>query len=317
MTILRFTALVNAQLTLQYGITSPPMKALYDRAITEQWNPDTAVDWKIEVDFGSRLPASSNFSYRSFLQSPMAPYGRPMWDTFRWEFQAWLISQFLHGEQGALLAAARLVETAPELDSKYCAASQVTDEARHTDVFSRYLRDNIPEPYPISSGLESLLLDTLADSRWDIVMLGMHLVIEAIALATFRLANDVFHDELARAIVRLVARDEARHLSYGVLSLDGFYAQLSPPELRDREDFVLEAAQLMGRRFLLEDIWERLGIDQGEGREFAKGSELMVLFRQAIFAKVVTSLRRVGLLTPDVRSGLAKQGLVSATARLR
>lgn len=310
--MLRITSLVDAQASWQYAVSLPRMRALYQRSVAEQWSADTAIDWTTQVDFGSPLPLSSKFSYESFLKSPMAPYGRPMWDTFRWEFQAWLMSQFLHGEQGALLAAARLVETVPDLDSKYCAASQVTDEARHADSFSRYLQEKVPAAYPISPALEQLLLDTLSDSRWDIVMLGMHLVIEAIALATFRLAHDTFHDELARTIVRLVAKDEARHLSYGVLALGSVYSQLSAAERREREEFVLDASELMARRFLLEDLWERLGIDRIQGVEFARNGELMVRFRQAIFTKVVSSLRNVGLLTAGVREGLSRQGLIGA-----
>jgi hypothetical protein len=109
-------------------------------------------------------------------------------------------AKFLHGEQGALAASARLVETVPGLDAKYHLASQVVDEARHLEVFSRYLRDNGPDPYPPSPSLITLLEHALADARWDVTALGMHIMIEALAMAAFRLADGTFHDALIRHV---------------------------------------------------------------------------------------------------------------------
>jgi rubrerythrin len=233
-----------------------------------------------------------------------------MWDTFRWELQSWMVSQFLHGEQGALVVAARLVETMPDLDSKFYAATQAADEARHVEAFSRYLREKVPDPYDISSPLRELLVDILSDSRWDVTALGMQIMVEALAMAAFRLANSTFHDDLIKDITRLVARDEARHVSFGVLSLETVYRELSSAELADREDLVLDAAQLMRRRFLLHDVWDRLEVDKTEGVEFATTNELMIKYRQAIFAKVVSSLSHIGLMTTRVHDGLADLDLL-------
>src|SRR5689334_16031270 len=203
------TTPVDAHLTWQYESETPRVLALYERAKQAQWNATTDIDWSAEVRFGEPLPDDSSFAMASFEASPLARRGRRMWDSFRWELQSWMVSQFLHGEQGALVVAARLVEVVPDLDSKYYAASQAADEARHVEVFSRYLREKVPNAYPITSALAELLQDLLADSRWDITALGMQIVVEALAMAAFRLANSTFHDDLICEITRLVARDEA------------------------------------------------------------------------------------------------------------
>lgn len=294
-----------------YDTLSPRIRSLYRRAKLAQWSADTDVDWSIEVPFGEPLPDDSAYAMASFAASPLAGRGRSMWDAFRWELQAWMVSQFLHGERGALVVAGRLVDVVPDLDSKFYAASQAVDEARHVEVFYRYLHDKVPSVYPISAPLRSLIDDILADSRWDITALGMQIMVEALAMAAFRLADRTFHDELIKKITRLVARDEARHITFGVLSLEDAYSELTSAELADREDLVLEAALLTRRRFLLEDVWERLDVPVGEGVAFAATDAMMTNYRRAIFARIVTALRAVGLLTDRVRDGLASLDLLA------
>ena len=66
----------------------------------------------------------------------------------------------------------------------------------------------------------------------------------------------------------------------------------------------------MRRRFLLEDVWDRLDVDRAEGVDFAAHDELMVTYRRAIFSRVVVALSQIGLLTERVRDGLAKLDLL-------
>jgi hypothetical protein len=301
---------VEATLTWRYEPVAPRVMSLYERAKQAQWNATTDIDWSLEVPFGAPLPDDSRYAMAAFEASPLAARGRPMWDTFRWELQAWMVSQFLHGEQGALVVAGRLVEVVPDVDSKFYAASQAADEARHVEVFSRYVRDKLPTSYPVSGPLESLVTHILSDRRWDITALGMQIMVEALAMAAFRLADTTFHDDLIKSITGLVARDEARHVSFGVLSLGGLYRELTSAELADREDLVLEAAYLTRRRFLLEEVWERLDVPRADGMAYAADDQLMVKYRQTIFTKVVSALRGIGLMTERVRGGLSDLGLL-------
>lgn len=294
---------VDASLTWDYEPAGTRIRALYDRARQAQWDIGD-LDWSLPVPFGGPLPDDSAFAMAAFDASPLARRGRPAWDVFRWELQSWMVSQFLHGEQAAMVVAGRLVGTVPDLESKLYAASQAVDEARHVDVFARYLREKVPEPYGISGPLREMLEDILGDDRWDVTALGMQIMVEALAMAAFRLAESTFHDGLIKQIARLVARDEARHVSFGVLCLDGLYDQMTAAERAEREDLVLESASLIRRRFLLHDVWERLEVDRREGPEFAATHPLMIKYRQAIFSRVGAALDQIGLLTDRVRRGL-------------
>ncbi|KAA2265791.1 ferritin-like domain-containing protein [Solihabitans fulvus] len=303
-------ASVAATLSWQYAGREARLQSLYQRAKHAQWNAASDVDWSIEVPFGAPLPMDSGDALGTFAASPLAGRGPAMWDVFRWELQSWMVSQFLHGEQAALVVAGRLVESMPDVEGKLCAASQAIDEARHVEVFSRYAQEKLPRIYPICAPLATLVEDILGDARWDITALGMQILVEALAMAAFRLVDRTFHDDLIKDITRLVARDEARHVSFGVVSLGNLYRELTSVELADREELVLEAAVLTRRRFLLEDVWERLDVPAAAGAGFAASDPTMTRYRQTIFAKVFASLRAVGLLTERVRTELAALELV-------
>jgi len=186
----------DAVLTWDYEADGRGLTALYDKSKKAQWNATTDIDWSIPVPYGQPLPESSAFGLESFRRSPFRGRGIEAWDAFRWEFQNWMVSQFLHGEQGAMISAARLAEAMPDLDCKLYASTQAMDEARHVEAFSRYLREHIPDRYTVSGPLDALMQDLLGDSRWDITALGMQILIEALAMAAFRTANAVFNDEL-------------------------------------------------------------------------------------------------------------------------
>jgi hypothetical protein len=301
---------VVSRFSWDYDARVPRVLALYEQAKKAQWNASTDVNWSAEVAFGSPRTENTQFALLGLESSPFARYDQRTWDSFRWEFQTWMVSQFLHGEQGALIATARLVEMLPDLDAKNYAASQVGDEARHVEVFSRYLREKSPSAYPVSSALGTLLKDILRDERWDMTFLGMQIMVESLALASFRLANYTFPDELIRQITHLVARDEARHVAFGVLSLQHLYRELTSSELSEREELVIEGAYAMRERFTLEDIWDRIGIKRDEGVAFAASNEVMVKYRQAVFSKVVGTVARIGLMTDRVRTQLTKLDLL-------
>ena len=183
---------------------------------------------------------------------------------------SWLFSQFLHGEQGALTVAARIVESVPDMDSKFYAATQAMDEARHVEIFSRFMKDKIGLFYPINPDLAQLLGDALSDSRWDMPYLGMQVLIEGLALAAFGVNRDITTNPLVKQLLAYVMQDEARHVAFGRLALRDYYAQLTSAELADREEFVVEGCFLMRDRFVAREVWERLGFDVAECVEFTE-----------------------------------------------
>jgi hypothetical protein len=280
-----------------------------------QWDESRDIDWAIHDR--EPLREQSAFVREAFDNSPLGRYGESLWRRFLQEQQSWMVSQFLHGEQSSLVVSARLIEVLPDVGAKRYAASQAAEEARHVAVFARYADEWLPNQYAVSPSFECLLEQILRSSQWDVLALGMQVMIEALALAAFRLANSTFEDPLIRRITQLVARDEARHVSFGVMLLDGLYTQMSASELRYREEFVLEAAELLSRRYLLTEVWERLGVDAGIGTEFANTNEMMRSYRSTIFARVVHTLKQIGLMTPRVQDGFERLGLLGSSNRPR
>ena len=299
---LQVDAQVISEFTWDYVQARPQLQKLYEKGKTSQWNASTDIDWSPEVNFGEPLPRDPAAELISGGDDgPLARMGEEGRTRFRWEFQSWMVSQFMHGEQGALLATARLVETVPDIDSKFYAANQVADEARHVEAYARYLDTKLEHSYEISAPLESLLVDIMGETRWDITFLGMQILVEGLALAAFGLGNAMFQDPVIKQITDYVMRDEARHVAFGVLSLHGLYEDMSSAELAEREDFLLDASQLMYDRFMLEQVWERLEVPVEEGKAFAAGNPIMGTFRQMLFSKIVPNLNKLGLLTPRVR----------------
>ncbi len=307
---LAIDAVATAMLTWSYDCPPDRIGALYESAKLSQWNASADIDWSIEVRFGEPLPDTSAEALRTFQASPLAGRGKPAWDAFRWAVQAWMACQFLHGEQAALVASARLVEALPDLQAKLYASSQAGDEARHTDAFARYVRAHVPDPYPISPALRELFQEGLRAREWDLTALAVQCLAEPIALAAFRVAETTFHDDLIKQIATKIARDEARHVSFGVMLLQDLLPRLSASEFARREELVLEAAALMCRRFLLGEIWERFEVPAAAGSAFAAADPGLAAYRRVLFSRVILMLGQVGLLTPHVLDGLGKLGLL-------
>jgi hypothetical protein len=245
-------------------------------------------------------------------------YGSDVWrkldargkDQVRLHLDAWRFSQFLHGEQGALICAAKIVQTVPDLDSKFYAATQVMDEARHVEVYSRYLREKLGLAYPVNVHLKSLLDQAIQDTRWDFTYLAMQVVIEGLALAAFGTMRDMGSEPLARALNAYVMQDEARHVAFGRLALRDYYPQLTDRERLDREAFVVEACYLMRDRFLGEEVWQNLGFDVDECVRFVNAGLVMQMYRKQLFSRIVPSLMAIGLWGPTVQRAFAEMGVL-------
>jgi Long-chain fatty aldehyde decarbonylase len=307
--VLGVEANISALLNWDYGKRDGRMWHLYERSKTSQWNASTDIDWSAEVRFGSPLAAGASGGAAPFATRPGSPVPAELWDRFRWEYQAWMVSQFLHGEQGALLTTARLVEIVPDMEAKTYAAAQVADEARHVEAYARYIDEKLGVCYPINSSLRTLLCELLSESRWDVVYLGMQVVVEGLALAAFRVSSS-FGDPVINSITKAIARDEARHVSFGVIALTDLYQQMSSAERADREAFLLEAIHQMSQRFMLHEIWESMGLNVKEGVHFARTDPLMIGFRQLLFYKVIQILRQINMLTPKIVDMLRDNSLI-------
>ncbi len=286
------------------------LNRLYEKAKTAQWNAETDLPWDTEVD--QEAVVLANAAAGNGLDEGMDLTGTPFarWTDREWiqlgiESQNWTLSQFLHGEQGALLCTAKIVETVPWVDAKFYAATQVMDEARHVEVFAKYLNEKLSGHYPINTHLRLLLDDIVADSRWDMTYLGMQIMVEGLALAAFGFIHQITTEPLLKQMLRYVMSDEARHVAFGVLSLKEYYAELSQAEIRERQEFAFEAAVRMRDRFLQQEVWDRMGVDVKEAIALVLQTPQRALFQQMLFSKIVPNCRKLGLL--DAGDGWLRQ----------
>lgn len=291
-----------------YTTADGRIRKLYELGKTLNWNADTDLDWS--QTYSRDLPPN-DVSYNPFQD--YAPFNALTPEEqlrFAWHYQAWTLSQFLHGEQGALLVASQLVSCAPSFDAKLYAASQTFDEARHVETFNRYLQDKIGVMYPVNPNLKMLLDKILADPRWDLKFIGMQIVIEGLALAAFNTMQLTCLDPLLKNLIHLVTRDEARHVTFGVNYLEYVVQHLSPAEIEERAQFAYEACVVMRERLIATEVFAEFGWDVEAARKHMLDATVMQYFSKLLFTRIVPNLARIGLLTDTVRPKFEALGIL-------
>jgi hypothetical protein len=291
--------------TWDYERSRPALVKLYEKAKTSQWNGETDLPWDTDVDqekvvlANATAAAGADGMFGAGLDlsgTPFAKWGDKEWIEFGVESQNWTLSQFMHGEQGALICTARVVETVPWIDAKYYGATQVMDEARHVEVFAKYLDTKLSGHYPINAHLRMLLDDIIRDPRWDMTYLGMQIMVEGLALAAFGFMHQMTTEPLLKKLLRYVMSDEARHVAFGVLSLKEYYAGLDASEIRERQEFAFEAAVRMRDRFLQQEVWDRMGVDVKMATKLVMQAPDRAVFQGLLFSKIVPNCKKLGLL---------------------
>ncbi len=299
-----------------YQRDQPEFAKLYSKAKEGQWNAETDVDWSIDVDpfnpeclliHDDILPLAQVPAYRRLPRKAQLAQKHAL--------LSWMLSQFLHGEQGALFAACQLTEAVEGMDGKLYSSTQVVDEGRHVEVFHRYIVEKLEKLYQVNDNLYVLIDALMSDSRWDIKFLSMQIMIEGLALGAFGTLRQYTEEPLLREILKRVITDEARHVHFGVVALGDYYKKgLEEKDRREREDWAFETSLLMRNRFLAHEFydeyyghlmrrstWDRLMLE----------SEFMSRFRQMMFRRIVPNLKRIGLLTPRIRPYYADLGLLA------
>lgn len=294
----------------QYDAARDSLLNLYTKGKHKQWDAADRLDWSAEINPGNPL---------EYPEAYVPIYGSPMWEKLnekergevRRQHAAWQFSQFLHGEQGALICTAKIVQTVPDLDSKFYAATQVMDEARHVEVYARYLHEKIQLVYPINSNLKLLLDQAIRDSRWDFTYLAMQILIEGLALGAFAVVRDLAQEPLAKSLTAYVMQDEARHVAFGRIALRDYYPQLSQSERDQREEFTIEACHLMRDRFNAEEVWESVGLDVDACvRYLDEFGPMRREFRSRLFSRIVPTLRDIGIWGDRVQRAFEDMGVM-------
>ena len=304
-----FQTPLTGSYTWNYTEADKKLRKLYRLGKERNWNADTDIDWTREYP-RSEAPMLSTAENPYADWSSFQRLSEPERVRFGWHQHVWTVSQFLHGEQGALLVASQLVSCAPTYDGKLYSSSQTFDEARHVEVFAKYLTERVGFMYPVNRHLKALLDKVLTDPRWDLKFIGMQLVIESLALAAFNVLKVNTADPVLQDLLELVLRDEARHVAFGVSYMEQFVKTLTPKEVEERALFAFEACRVMRERIVPTDVFEHYGWDVEEGRRRFLAAGQMDLFRNLLFTRIMPNLNKVGLLPESVHAKYDELGLM-------
>lgn len=305
----------SATFDFSYRHDFPEMYELYRRAKENQWNGETDLDWSTDVDPYNRqydLLPDDFFPLQPLEERGIRLSAREQQE-FKYCMATWMLSQFLHGEHGALLAAAQVTESVLWTDGKFYGATQVMDEGRHVEVMHRYLETKLNKMYVCNDNLFTIIDALMTDSRWDMKFLGMQIMIEGLALGAFGVLYRRTREPLLKEMLKYVIQDEARHVHYGVLALNTYFKELSEKERREREDWAFEVALLMRNRFQGHEIYEEWFEHKISRKEWDKvigQCPGMVDYRDVMFKRLIPNLRYIGLLSPRMEKRYADVGLI-------
>ncbi len=301
------------------AVHAADMRRLYENAKRDQWNASTDVDWSTPVDLEAGI----------FADGLIDGYGSEFWDRLdplarrrlNLEFSCWRLSQILHGEEGAMLACSQLVDMVPANDAKFFQSTQVVDEARHTEVVSRYLTEKCGgRIYPIADNLRVLFDQLLGEGKWFVKTVGLQLIAETFAVGMFRMLAETAQDPLLRAICQRIVADESRHMGFSVLGLPDVIRGLNAAELRELEQFTIEACRLVMRGMFARDAFEAVGFSaeriaevkriRGEAARANDYVYFRATFKREMYTQVMGNLKKVGLMTPWIAEQLRGLGFV-------
>jgi hypothetical protein len=310
-----FRASHDAFFDWTYPSDHPEMNELYRRAKRGQWDGETYLPWATDVDpMNPERPLLPDgwFDYGLLREAGVRLTAEEQL-RFRYSIVAWMLSQFLHGEQGALMASAQVTEAVQFFDGKLYGSTQVMDEARHVEVFHRYLDGKLGKLYQVNDNLFVIIDALMEDSRWDMKFLGMQIMVEGLALGAFGTLYRITREPLLKQLLKMVIQDEARHVHYGVLALrEHITKHLSDAERREREQWAFEVALLMRNRFMAYEVYEEWfegTISREQWRRFVTEAPGMREFRHVMFSRLVPNLREIGLLSERIQRDYDRVGL--------
>jgi len=300
---------VDVLVAARYAFDEGQLQQIYTKSKTQQWDIND-YDWQhvLKEDNPLDLPDQTLLVYGTPLWQSLDEVGRT---ELRRHFQGWTLSQVLHGEQAALLCAAKLAQGESTLSARLCLAAQVYDEARHVEAYARLVNDKIGIYYDMTSSLGTLLRQTVVASELDITNLGMQVLVEGIALSTFQNIVAYSRDPFIKTLVTRIQQDEARHFAAGRITLTRLYnGELSSAEMKLREEFLCEGITTMYEHLCADDIWAQLGMDRRDCGGQVRESQVSNTLRRSLFRRLVPTIKEIGLLTPRVAAIFEELGML-------
>lgn len=299
--------------TWEYGSEVEELRALYERGKKGQWNAEEDLDWSIPLErdewFMPRQGASLLSSVLTTLGRDEATCRAAAWDEF-----AHLCSQLLHGEQAALQLCGQLTNACPTMDAKWYAGSQVIDEVRHVEAFSKFLSRKMGVIHPIDPTLKVLLDRLLEAPTWKTKTLGMQCLFEGMAVGIMDLVQRSTTHPLIHEMIRRIHQDEARHAAFGVLSMRRVVQESTPEEKAELEDFaygILETLNANQQLDMLSTIGRNYDLDpEAVVQVMHSLPEWPVINSEAFMHTVIPNLVRLGLITERTESRYRERGML-------
>jgi hypothetical protein len=195
------------------AIWAPEIGHLYTQALAQQWNPEEAIDWSVAVD----LPED--------IEDAVVQ----------------VMTYLIENENAALLVPARFLgQVHPHFrEVLQLLAIQIADEARHVEVFTRRALLK-RERMGLSTVGGQASLKTLFDEReFAVASFLLSVLGEGTFVSLLRFLQEHAPDPLTRQIAKLTARDEARHVAFGMAHLE--YQLERDADLRGRLAIAVES----------------------------------------------------------------------------
>ena len=311
----RLTYQLETLWDFDYEPTHEELDTLYETAKKNQWNASTAIDWTRPVGKeGAVLNVAMAFAGTNFF-TRLNPEEQKEIEV---RVSAWRLSQFLHGEQGALVVCGQLVNSIPELDAKLYASTQVVDEGRHVEVFERDVK-KLHTIYPVDPLLKAVLDEILATNLWELKLLGMQMIVEGLAIAAFNVMRKQTADPTLASVLDYVLQDEGRHVNFGYFALRRSIPTMAPEKREYLEDFTFRVCDLMYARDertgfrSIQNVWNEMGWDGDKiWRDTVGNSQTTKAFNSFLFQEnLMPRLQRLGLISPRIEGRYREIGLLA------
>ena len=224
----------------------------------------------------------------------------------------WVLSQILHGEQGALSLSASLCHILKDPGAQEYAANQTREEARHVAAFTKYIEKRWGKPYKVGDTLGRVLDDIVSSDEVYKKIVGMQLLIEGLAMGAFSMAHKDTNDPLLEDLLQLVMSDEAFHHKFGKIWADRTIPQLNSSERKEVEDWserlFLELVFNLANPREKKDIFASVGLDwewvlEESKRHFDMYEVIRTEMKQTnnIFRVLVKTLLNAQIITKRTR----------------
>lgn len=222
-----------------------------------------------------------------------------------------MVSNILHGEQGALALSASLCHVLRDPGAQEYAANQTREEARHVTGFSRYVAKRWGTPLEAGQTLGALMNEIVLAPEVYKKLIGMQMLIEGLAMGAFATLHLRSTDPLLRRLVKLVMTDEAFHHKFGKIWADKTVPSLTEEEHVRVEDWAAqcfqhllfnlvnaEQKQAIYREFGLEWEWVRGAVLEGFGDEQRRKAMTQ---STNIFRVLIKTLLKAGIISERTR----------------